>query len=187
MILILIAWIPQLRPPTCPSHQDCTPPTNLQFGILILGLSWLSIGTGGIRPCTIPFAIDQFDTTSSQGRKGVRRFYNWYYTTQTLVQLFNMTVIVYIQNKNWVLGFGLLALLMSCAIILFFAGTRVYNHTPPQGSLLSEIAQVIVAAYRKRGLRDPACVVEEEAGVFYYDPPLKENRTLKMPLTKHLK
>ncbi|KHN47426.1 Nitrate transporter 1.7 [Glycine soja] len=39
----------------------------------------------GIGPCTIPIAIDQFDTTFPVGRKGVNNFFNWYYTSQTVV------------------------------------------------------------------------------------------------------
>ncbi|KAF7829426.1 protein NRT1/ PTR FAMILY 2.13-like [Senna tora] len=183
VILTLTAWVPRFHPP--PS----TSPTTFQLSILMFGLCCMAIGTGGIRPCSIPFAVDQFDTSCAQGRQGVARFYNWYYTTQTLVSLINITLVVYIQNRNWVLGFGLLALLMSCAIILFLAGTRVYSHIPPQGSLLSAIAQVFVAAYSKRRLECPPIPQleqQEPRVIIYYDPPLKQNTRIKMPLTKQL-
>lgn len=134
LILTLTAWVPQFHPPRCtsdPSGQQVRlTPTTTQIAILILGLSWMAVGTGGIKPCPITFAIDQFDTTSSEGKKGVSNFFSWYYTAQTLVQLTSLTIIVYIQNKNWVLGFGTLGLLMVCAVILFFAGTRVYAYVP---------------------------------------------------------
>ncbi|RZC23052.1 Protein NRT1/ PTR FAMILY 2.13 [Glycine soja] len=116
LILTLTAWVPQFHPPRCtsdPSGQQVRlTPTTTQIAILILGLSWMAVGTGGIKPCSITFAIDQFDTTSSEGKKGVSNFFSWYYTAQTLVQLTSLTIIVYIQNKNWVLGFGTLGLLM---------------------------------------------------------------------------
>ncbi|KAH1256716.1 putative protein NRT1/ PTR FAMILY 2.14 [Glycine max] len=96
--------MPQLHPPSCTSPQQCIPPTSTQLGILILGLYWLVVGTGGIGPCTILFAINQFDTTSPAGRKGVNNFFNWYYTSQTMVQLISLTAIVYLQNKNWISG-----------------------------------------------------------------------------------
>lgn len=134
LILTLTARVPQFHPPRCtsdPSGQQVRlTPTTTQIAILILGLSWMAVGTGGIKPCSITFAIDQFDTTSSEGKKGVSNFFSWYYTAQTLVQLTSLTIIVYIQNKNWVLGFGTLGLLMVCAVILFFAGTRVYAYVP---------------------------------------------------------
>ncbi|KAL2337806.1 hypothetical protein Fmac_012252 [Flemingia macrophylla] len=75
VILTLTAWLPQLHPPTCTSPPQCVPSTSTQLGILIFGLCLLAVGTCGIGPCTIPFSIDQFDTTSREGRKGVNRFW----------------------------------------------------------------------------------------------------------------
>ncbi|XP_027187499.1 protein NRT1/ PTR FAMILY 2.13-like isoform X2 [Cicer arietinum] len=69
VIITLTAWLPQLHPPTCNHHQVCVAPTSFHLSILIFGLSWLAIGTGGIRPCAIPFAIDQFDTNTLEGKK----------------------------------------------------------------------------------------------------------------------
>ncbi|KAJ1421077.1 Proton-dependent oligopeptide transporter family [Sesbania bispinosa] len=185
VILTLTAWMPQLHPPKCTYdhklQEVCDPPTSTQLGILIFGLSWLAIGTGGIRPCSIPFAVDQFDTSTPEGRRGVNSFFNWYYTTQTVVLLINTTMIVYLQNRNWIIGFGILGLLMSCAIAIFLAGKRVYLCIPAEGSIFSGIAQVFVAAYKKHHLQNPSN--EEEQGV-YYDPPLKDDIALKMPLTK---
>lgn len=185
MILTLTAWVPQFHPPSCSSNQHaCDAPTSTQFGILYFTLFWLAIGTGGITPCIIPFAIDQFDTNSSEGRKGISRFYNWYYISETVVQLIGSTLIVYLQTINWAIGFGTLGLFMFCSIIIFFAGARVYHYIPPEGSIFSSIAQVFVAAYKKHHLQNPAN--KQEEGV-YYDPPLKDDEALKMPLTKQLK
>ena len=135
MILTLTIWMPQLHPPSCTSPQQCIPPTSTQLGILILGLYWLVVGTGGIGPCTILFAINQFDTTSPAGRKGVNNFFNWYYTSQIVVQLISLTAIVYLQNKNWILGFGTLSVLMICSIIIYFAGVCIYVYIPAKGSI----------------------------------------------------
>ncbi|XP_061360628.1 protein NRT1/ PTR FAMILY 2.13-like [Gastrolobium bilobum] len=184
VLLTLTAWVPEFHPPSCTSEQQaCVPPTTTQLAILILGLSWLGIGTGGIRPCSIPFAIDQFDTTSSDGRKGVSRFLSSYYNTQTLVMLINNTLIVQIQSKSWVKGFGILALLMLCAIIIFFAGARTYFYLPAEGSIFSGIAQVFIAAYKKRHLKNPT----NEEEVVYFDPPLRDDKTVKIPLTEQLR
>lgn len=186
MIITLTAGVPQLHPPSCTNQhqqQECVPPTSFQLAILIIGLSWLAIGTGGIRPCAIPFAVDQFDTNTPEGRKGVSRFYNWYYTTQTVVMLINATVIVYLQNKNWILGFGTLGILMLFAIIVFLAGKSVYLCIPAEGSIFSGIVQVFVAAHKKHRLQIPA----KEEDCVYYDPPLEDGKALKMPLTKQLR
>ncbi|KAK7390651.1 hypothetical protein VNO78_25997 [Psophocarpus tetragonolobus] len=183
VILTLTAWLPQLHPPSCSSIQHCVPPTSTQIGILILGLFWLAVGTGGIAPCTIPLAIDQFDTNTPEGRKGVGSFFNWYYTIQTVVHLISLTVIVYLQNQSWILGFGILSVLMFFSIILFYSRAKVYVCIPAEGSIFSGIAQVFVAAYKKHHLQVP---VEEEEGD-YYDPSLEDKAPLKIPLTQQLR
>ncbi|KAK6922080.1 Proton-dependent oligopeptide transporter family [Dillenia turbinata] len=189
LTLTLIAWIPRLHPPSCTPQQlqrdECTHLTGPQFGVLITALGLLSIGSGGIRPCSIPFGVDQFDPTTEKGRKGISSYFNWYYTTFTVVLLITSTLVVYIQNSvSWAVGFGIPTCLMLCSIVLFFLGTRVYVHVPPEGSVFSSIAQVLTAAYRKRRVKIPEADAIAE-GVFY-DPPLKESILLsKLPLTYH--
>ncbi|KAI4328373.1 hypothetical protein L6164_020730 [Bauhinia variegata] len=185
VIITLTAWVPHFHPPSCNSqHQDCAGPTSMQLAILSFGLCWMVIGAGGIRPCSIPFSIDQFDNTNAEGRKGISSFYNWYYTTQTIVQMINATLIVYIQGKSWVIGFGVLAVVMLLSIFLFFAGSKVYICIPAEGSILSGISKVFGAAYKKRHLQLPS---KEDEGRAYYDPPLEGNKQVKMPLTEQLK
>ncbi|KAL2519454.1 Protein NRT1/PTR FAMILY 2.13 [Abeliophyllum distichum] len=52
LTLTLVAWIPQLHPPPCkaPQGHDCKGPTTSQLAVLAMGLGFLSIGGGGIRP-----------------------------------------------------------------------------------------------------------------------------------------
>ncbi|KAM7251175.1 hypothetical protein ACFE04_023058 [Oxalis oulophora] len=186
--ITLMAWLPQLHPPTCDniiksSSSHCLGPNKSQLGVLLAGLSLLSIGAGGIRPCSIPFAIDQFDPTTEEGKKGINSFYNWYYTSFTIVLLISQTVVVYIQDSvSWVIGFGLPTILMACAILMFFVGTKIYVNAEPEGSIYSSIFKVFVAAFRKRHLKLPDEGDQEKYGV-YYDPPMKENTVSKMPLT----
>ncbi|KAJ6356150.1 hypothetical protein OIU78_004288 [Salix suchowensis] len=98
----LTAWVPHLHPKKCEpggnqqSPGNCESPTSMQLGVLLLGLGFLSIGTGGIRPCSIPFGVDQFDPTTEEGIKGINSFYNWYYTTFTVVLLITLTAVVFL-------------------------------------------------------------------------------------------
>nr|GLL49813.1 protein NRT1/ PTR FAMILY 2.12-like [Ipomoea trifida] len=181
LTLTIITLVPRLRPPPCNdvvSHpQDCKGPTNSQLGYLFLGLGLLAIGTGGIRPCNIPFGVDQFDATTEEGRKGITSFFNWYYTSFTVVLIFSLTVVVYIQSFSWALGFGIPTGFMVFAIVLFFLGRRVYVYVKPQGSVFSGVAQVIVAAIKKRKVKLP----DEASG--YYDPPFTSPVGRKLPLT----
>ncbi|WCJ21781.1 Major facilitator superfamily protein [Euphorbia peplus] len=174
----LTAWIPHLHPV---KNEKAT---SAQLGVLLMGLGLLSTGTGGIRPCSIPFGVDQFDPTTEEGVKGINSFYNWYYTSFTVVILITLTVVVYIQDSiSWVLGFGIPTGLMLCSIILFFFGTRIYVHVKAQGSIFSGLFQVFVAAYKKRGVKLP----DDIDSSIFYNPPMKDTTTQlsKLPLTNH--
>ncbi|XP_050237670.1 protein NRT1/ PTR FAMILY 2.13-like [Mercurialis annua] len=184
----LTAWLPNLHPPKCHleslSANNCKTPTTLQLAVLCMGLGLLSVGTGGVRPCSIPFGVDQFDPTTEEGVKGISSFYNWYYTSFTVVILITLTVVVYIQDSvSWVIGFGIPTVLMLCSIILFFVGTKIYVHVKPEGSIFSGLAQVFVAAYKKRRLRLP----RDHDGTLYDPPPVKISELSKLPLTNQFR
>lgn len=187
---MLTAWVPELHPAPCELKLqqlgECKGQTNFQLWFLIMGLFWLSIGSGGIRPCSIPFAVDQFDLTTVEGRHGSSRFYSLYYTTQTLVLLINQTLLVYIEDSvSWTLGYGLFTFSMVIAIVLFFAGTRVYSYVQPEGSIFVRIFQVIVAARHKWYLQLPAD--DEDIHGDFYDPPFQSDSEGKLPLTKEFR
>ncbi|WMV28516.1 hypothetical protein MTR67_021901 [Solanum verrucosum] len=183
LALTMIPWLPKLHPPPCKMGQhECKKPNNSQMGFLVMGLGCLSIGSAGIRPCSIPFGVDQFDSTTDEGRKGIASFFNWYYTSFTLVLIIAVTVVVYIQDSvSWVLGFGIPTILIFLSIILFFIGTKVYVYVKPQGSIFSSFIQVFVASYKKRKLMLPD---ECESNGVFYDPLLPEwSIVKKLPLT----
>ncbi|XP_042496513.1 protein NRT1/ PTR FAMILY 2.12-like [Macadamia integrifolia] len=177
MGLTLTAVVPALQPPTC-SKNPCLGPTTGQLGFLFVALGFQTIGAAGIRPASLPFGVDQFDPTTEEGKRGINSFFNWSYTTLTLVILISVTLIVYIQsNVSWALGLGLPTAFMGCSIILFWLGTRLYVYVPPEGSVFSGIVQVFVAGFHKRHLKLPP-------GLPLYDPPMKGITTIsKLPLT----
>lgn len=183
--VMLTAWVPQFHPAQCSIEQQqngaCQGQSNFQMGVLVFGLFWLSIGSGGIRPCSVPFAVDQFDLTTAEGRHGSSTFYTLYYTTQTLVLLINQTVLVYIQDSvSWTLGFALPTVYMIVSILFFFAGSKVYAYVKPKGSNFSSIVQVLVAAQHKRHFHMSAAGDTQAA---LYDPPLENDSEGKLLLT----
>jgi dipeptide/tripeptide permease len=184
----LTSWMPQLHPPRCTQQElnlgHCIGPTKAQLGILLMGLGFVSIGAGGIRPCSIPFGVDQFDPTTDEGKKGINSFFNWYYTTFTVIMLLTQTIVVYIQDSiSWTIGFGIPTLCMFFSIIFFVIGTKIYVHVKAEGSPCSGILQVFSAACRKRQIKLP--VDSEVVGAIFYDPPLNEIVLTKLPLTNH--
>lgn len=134
VIITLTAFVTQLRPPPCNLAQHCIPNTKSQLWLLLMGLSWLGIGIAGIKPCSIPFGIDQFDSSTVEGRLATHSFLNWYYTSATVVVLINQIFVVYIQESvSWALGFGIPALLMMlCAIPLFLVRSNICVHVKPE-------------------------------------------------------
>ncbi|CAM8938966.1 unnamed protein product [Rhodiola kirilowii] len=190
-LLTITAWNPQLHPPKCTPKElqldHCLGPTRFHLGVLLGALTLLGIGTGGIRPCSIPFGVDQFDPRTEEGRSGINSFFNWYYATFTIVLMIALTVVVYIQNSvSWVLGFGIPTGLMFGSIILFFFGTRVYVYVKPEGSVFTDMARVFVAAYKKRKVKLPEADSDQEG--LYYDPPLTTAMFItKLPLTNEFR
>ncbi|GMI90153.1 nitrate transporter 1.7, NRT1/ PTR family 2.13 [Hibiscus trionum] len=176
VIVTLTALLPPLRPPPCTNeelqHGQCTPYNNAQLGVLIVAIFWLSIGNGGIKPCSVPFGVDQFDLTTEEGRKQNNSFYNMYYTIQMVVLVITQTAVVYIQNDiSWALGLGIPTLCSIAAVAFFFVGARLYVYIKPEGSVFTGVAQVFVAAYRKRRLHLPIIGVDGQ----FYDPPLRRS------------
>ncbi|MED6190262.1 hypothetical protein PIB30_104113, partial [Stylosanthes scabra] len=194
MVVTLTAWLPKLHPPSCTEQQQalnqCVRASPSNIGVLLLGLTLLSIGSAGIRPCSIPFGVDQFDPSTNEGRKGINSFFNWYYTTFTIVLMITQTVVVYVQDSvSWKIGFAIPTICMLCSIILFFLGTSIYVHVKPGGSVFSGIAQVLVAAYKKRKIELPS-EKHVDGIIIYYDPPLDlttNNVMSKLPLTNQFR
>ncbi|KAL4333127.1 hypothetical protein GQ457_07G016890 [Hibiscus cannabinus] len=172
VIMTLTALLPPLRPPPCTNeelqHGQCIPSNNAQLGVLIVAIFWLSIGNGGIKPCSVPFCVDQFDLTTEEGRKQNKSFYNLYYSIQTAVLMISQAAVVYIQNDiSWALGLGIPTLFTIATMVLLFIGARLYVYIKPEGSAFTGVAQVFVAAYRKRRLHLPVDGVD---GQFYESP-----------------
>ncbi|KNA05838.1 hypothetical protein SOVF_186550 isoform C [Spinacia oleracea] len=65
------AILPKPHPQPCPTQVNCQEASSQQLWVLYLSLLLTSIGNGGIRPCVVTFAANQFDMTKSgvAGRK----------------------------------------------------------------------------------------------------------------------
>lgn len=167
--LTLTAAIRQLHPEHCVREDNggCNidGPTRWQMAFLLSSFGFLVIGASGIRPCNLAFGADQFDPNTASGRRGTNSFFNWYYFTYTFAAMVSFTVIVYVQSSiSWALGLAIPAILMFFSCVMFFAGTKIYVKVLPKGSPLTSIAQVIVAAIKKRHLELP-----QQPRIFLFD------------------
>ncbi|XP_020219065.1 protein NRT1/ PTR FAMILY 3.1 [Cajanus cajan] len=145
------AIMPNLRPPPCPTQVNCQEATSSQLWVLYICLLLTSIGSGGIRPCVVPFSADQFDMSKSGVASRKWNLFNWYFFSMGLASLSALTIVIYIQdNMGWGWGLGIPTIAMLISIIAFVLGSPLYKTVKPEGSPLVRLAQVIVAAIKKR-------------------------------------
>ncbi|XP_047311544.1 protein NRT1/ PTR FAMILY 6.1 [Impatiens glandulifera] len=130
---------------------SCEPPKPWQTLYLYTVLYITGFGAAGIRPCVSSFGADQFDETSRDYAAHLDRFFNFFYLSVTVGAIIAFTAVVYIQIEHgWGSAFGALAIAMGISNFVFFVGTPLYRHRVPGGSPLTRVAQVVVAAFRKR-------------------------------------
>lgn len=130
---------------------NCEPAKPWQMTYLYTVLYITAFGAAGIRPCVSSFGADQFDERSKNYKSHLDRFFNLFYLSVTIGAIVAFTAVVYVQMKlGWGSAFGSLAIAMGVSNMLFFIGTPLYRHRLPGGSPLTRVAQVLVAAYRKR-------------------------------------
>lgn len=130
---------------------NCEPAKPWQMLYLTTVLYITGFGAAGIRPCVSSFGADQFDERSRDYQSHLDRFFNFFYLSVTVGAIVAFTAVVYIQMKHgWGSAFGSLAIAMGMSNMVFFLGTPLYRHRLPGGSPLTRVAQVLVAAFRKR-------------------------------------
>ncbi|KAL3511511.1 hypothetical protein ACH5RR_030912 [Cinchona calisaya] len=130
---------------------NCEPAKPWQMLYLYIVLYVTGFGAAGIRPCVSSFGADQFDERSRDYQSHLDRFFNFFYLSVTIGAIVAFTAVVYIQMKHgWGSAFGSLAIAMGMSNMVFFLGTPLYRHRLPGGSPLTRVAQVLVAAFRKR-------------------------------------
>ncbi|GKV48049.1 hypothetical protein SLEP1_g54884 [Rubroshorea leprosula] len=98
-------------------------------------------------------------------------FFNWYYFCMGMATLLALTVVFYIQdNVGWGWGLGIPTFAMALSIIAFILGSHLYKKLKPGGSPLVRLAQVTVAAVKKRKEKLP-----EDATLLYQNREMDAN------------
>lgn len=156
--ITISAVVPTLRPPPCtPStvQMKCKESSALQLWFLYMSLLLTSLGSGGIKPCVVTFAADQFDMSKSGVAGRSWNLFNLYYFSMGMATLTALTVVVYIQdNVGWGWGLGIPTIAMALSLVAFVLGSPLYKRLKPGGSPLIRLLQVIVAAFHKRNIAD---------------------------------
>ncbi|KAL3535729.1 hypothetical protein ACH5RR_004190 [Cinchona calisaya] len=156
--LWLTALFSEARPPHCQNYPDnCIEPKPAQLALLFSAFALMSLGAGGIRPCSIAFGADQFDNPDNpKNHRILQSFFNWYYATVAASAIIGIIVIVYIQTEfGWKLGFGVPVALMLVSTIMFFLGSKLYVMVDAKKSLMTGFAQVVAVAWKNKHLALP--------------------------------
>jgi proton-dependent oligopeptide transporter, POT family len=98
---------------------------------LFLGLWLVVIGSGGIKPCVSAHVGDQF---GSSNKELLPRAFSWFYFAVNFGSTFS-TVLTpkLLENKGPSWAFGVPAVLMILAVIVFWSGRYRFAHIPPGG------------------------------------------------------
>ncbi|CAI9100370.1 OLC1v1037351C1 [Oldenlandia corymbosa var. corymbosa] len=166
--LWLTAILPKARPPYCEDDpNNCVKPNSWQLLLLISAFGLLSIGTGGIQPCSLAFGADQFDDPDNPGNGRIlQTFFNWYFASLGVAVMIALTVIAYIQNNHgWGLGFGIPVLLMLISTIIFLLGSKLYVKIKADKGLMAGFAQVMAVAWKNKHLTLPP---SDSHGLYYH-------------------
>lgn len=149
-LLILSQFIPSLKPCDMnPCHKS-----NMHHQVIFfVALYMISIATGGHKPALESFGADQFDNDHSAERKKKLSFFNLWCFTLSSGLLLGVTVLVYVMDYiSWGAAFIVLASAMAITTGIFFLGRTFYRYNMPDGSPLTPMLQVLVAAIAKRNL-----------------------------------
>ncbi|KAK4438406.1 protein NRT1/ PTR FAMILY 4.3 [Sesamum alatum] len=151
ILLSVQAHLPQLKPPQCNMVSDgdkCVEASGFKALIFFVALYLVALGSGCVKPNMIAHGADQFDHKQS---KKLSKYFNAAYFAFSMGELIALTLLVYVQTHSGMdVGFGVSAAAMAMGLITLISGTLFYRNKPPQGSILTPIAQVFVAATLKR-------------------------------------
>ncbi|XP_054824489.1 protein NRT1/ PTR FAMILY 6.3-like [Prosopis cineraria] len=182
-ILTISTIIPSLHPPKC-KVAPCVPANNVQLMVLYLALYVTALGTGGLKSSVSGFGSDQFDETDETEKARMAKFFNWFFFFISIGSLAAVTILVYIQDnvgREW--GYGICATAIVIALVVFLSGTKRYRFKKLVGSPLTQIAVVLVAAWRKRHLPLPS----DSSSLFNLDHIIDEASRKKKQALPHSK
>ncbi|KAM3724786.1 Peptide transporter [Dirofilaria immitis] len=120
------------------------------------GLAVIAFATGGIKPCVSAFAADQFDEKQINERN---QFFSFFYFSVNAGSLLAILLTPILRGRVkcfnseycFPLAFGVPGVLMLLAFILFLAGWRYYQITPPaKGNIVFSVFCCICYAMREK-------------------------------------
>jgi len=106
---------------------------------LVIGLSLIAIGSGGIKPCVSAHVGDQFGQTNSFL---LSKVYGWFYLSINLGAFISTLLIPYcLKHYSAHVAFGIPGLFMLLATLFFWMGRFKFIHIKPEKKILKELVK----------------------------------------------
>lgn len=114
---------------------------------MALGLTLVALGTGGIKPVVSAFVGDQFTVAQAHLLKHI--FFIFYFCINFGSVLSTIITPLVRSRVSYAAAFGLPAILLVVATIIFFLGRNKYTINSPSGSVLGVSLNIIFTALSK--------------------------------------
>ncbi|XP_058094093.1 protein NRT1/ PTR FAMILY 4.6-like [Magnolia sinica] len=155
-LLALQAHLPSLQPPECDINNPqnkCGQVHGYNAALLYIAIYTIALGEGCVRANLASFGGDQYDDNDLTESRLKSSFFNWFTFSISLGAFTGLIFIVWIENnKGWDYGFALSAVIVLLGLLVFTSGFSFFRNQRPQGSPLTRMSQVFVAAFKKRKL-----------------------------------
>ncbi|NXR65944.1 S15A1 protein, partial [Rhadina sibilatrix] len=139
-------------------HNQDGSPDNVAVNIALsmIGLVLIAIGTGGIKPCVSAFGGDQFEDDQEKQRS---TFFSLFYLSINAGSLLSTLITpiirasecgIHTKQECYPLAFGVPAILMAVALVVFVIGSKMYKKVKPQGNVMLEVSKCVGFAIKNR-------------------------------------
>ncbi|NWU09793.1 S15A1 protein, partial [Cephalopterus ornatus] len=138
------------------NHDGSPDNVSLHIALSMIGLILIAFGTGGIKPCVSAFGGDQFEDDQEEQRS---TFFSLFYMSINVGSFLSTIVTpnlratecgIHTKQRCYPLAFGIPAILMAVALIVFVAGSRMYKKVKPQGNVMFQVCKCIGFAIKNR-------------------------------------
>ncbi|XP_064264461.1 solute carrier family 15 member 1 isoform X2 [Passer domesticus] len=138
-------------------NQDGFPDAiAVNIALSVVGLILIALGTGGIKPCVSAFGGDQFEDDQEKQRG---TFFSLFYLSINAGSLLSTLITptirasqcgIHSKQECYPLAFGVPAILMAVALVVFVIGSKMYKKVKPQGNVMLEVFKCVRFAIRNK-------------------------------------
>ncbi|NWY41472.1 S15A1 protein, partial [Sylvia atricapilla] len=138
-------------------NQDGSPDNvAVNIALSMIGLILIALGTGGIKPCVSAFGGDQFEDDQEKQRS---TFFSLFYLSINAGSLLSTLITptlrasqcgIHAKQECYPLAFGVPAILMAVALVVFVVGSKLYKKVKPQGNIMLEVSKCVGFAIKNR-------------------------------------